>query len=117
MSDVWGPSCPWKPEYAGMGIPDFLVISPEQRKINWATVAVTDQRTGLTVNAIDERLARDKANRLAAEREKNAKGLERLKRSHPGERYDRKTKQWVHDTSHAIGDGSELSPAPNRKDD
>lgn len=76
-------------------IPAFLRISAEDRKNAWKDRPYTDPHTGgLAV----ERRALEKE-RVAATAEarklKNARGLARIKLSHPGERWDRKHKIWV----------------------
>lgn len=88
-------SCPWDPTMVGCEIPAFLILTAEERTRLWEGVKVTDQRTGQLTDDIEQRLAAEREQRKEIRKAKNAKGLAKVKASHPNERYDRKTKTWM----------------------
>lgn len=102
--EVVGPSCPWHPSWAGLGIPDFLVISPEERKAAWANVPLTRQSTGETEEAWQAKQRFYREAHEAEKKAKNAVALEGLKAKHAGERYDRKLKRWVADVTATVNE-------------
>lgn len=95
VEEVAGPSCPWRPEWAGLGIPEFLVIPQDERKKAWENFPITRQGTGETEEAwqIKQRFYREAYEN--EKKQKNAVALAGLKEKHAGERYDRKTGLWV----------------------
>ena len=75
-------------------IPEFLKLTPEQRKAAWVGFKHTDPRGG-TVEEWKLRADEARERRAAEKKRKNAEGLAKLKEKHAHERYDRKNKCWV----------------------
>jgi hypothetical protein len=86
-------------------LPEFLILkgrTDEERLADWAKVPYTLQGSNQSAADRAER-GRSVAAALEEERrEHNARGLERLKEKHRGERYDRKTRTWI-----AVSEGVE----------
>ena len=99
----YGLDCRWS-EY-DTPIPDFLIIDRAVRKEAWKGVKLTDAYHGGLEEEwkTKERLIREA--RAEEDKLKNAAGLKRMEASHPGQRYDRKTKKWV-----------TVAVAPNKED-
>ncbi len=75
-----------------LDIPDFLRVSPEERKAAWEGRGYTDPHHAAPHIALEEKRRAD----MAAERKvRSARGLARIKEQHPNERWDRKRKIWV----------------------
>lgn len=84
-------------EEVDLSIPDFLIISAEDRLKAWDGIKLTDPR--LHTPTLDVELWKQRENErkaLDAEKRKakNAAGLARLKEQRKGQKYDRKTKMW-----------------------
>ena len=88
-------SCPWLPDNGLGAIPAFLLMPKAIRRKAWEGRTLIDPWKS---EGGEEWKARQAALReavLEKRREKNAKGLARLKRDHTGERYDRTLRRWV----------------------
>jgi hypothetical protein len=86
--DFVGPRMP-------LDIPLSLIISQEDRKAAWIGRKVTSQFHSETEEAWRVR-EQERRDLIAAEiKAKNARGLERMKEKHAGQKYDRKTKTWI----------------------
>ena len=88
MKDFVGPRMP-------LDIPLFLIIPQDERKAAWVGRTVTSQFHNETEELWRTR-EKERRDLIAAEiKAKNARGLERMKVKHAGQKYDRKTKTWV----------------------
>ena len=87
-NDFVGPRMP-------LDIPLFLIIPQEERKAAWVGRTMTSQFHSETEEAWRVR-EKERRELIAAEiKAKNARGLERMKEKHAGQKYDRKLKIWV----------------------
>ncbi len=86
--DFIGPRMP-------LDIPLCLIISQEERQEAWIGHKYTSQFYGGADEAWRERETVRRELIAAEVKAKNARGLERMKEKHRGEKYDRKTHTWV----------------------
>jgi hypothetical protein len=76
-------------------IPEFLKISAEERKAAWKGREHTNPFIGGTDEAWRARETERREAVAVAAKEKNLKGLAKIKAAHPGQKWDRKLKLWV----------------------
>ena len=88
-------SVEWSRGIADESLPSFLIITQEERRKAWENHVFTDPNTssGQELWKKNELVRREAA--AEAKRQKNAAAFARMQAKHPGQKYDRKLKQWV----------------------
>lgn len=92
----WALSCDWWPGICDLIIPDFLIVSQEDRAKAWKDRVTAPPSPPIKSMTPEEwKQERKRLKYTPEQREKNAAKLAGLKAKHAGEKYDRKLKVWV----------------------